>query len=389
MSTLTAPPSEFTVESFDTSITDVHQLFGGTKLASSGPARYGKPKWDAWVLEAERLIERVVEGTLPVYALTEAMSSDVFPALFADSLDRQLYGAYTAAPTTWQNYCRRAEVNDFRPVKRFATTGVRNLLQEVKPGAPAPERGQQEKEYSYSVRRLEAGFGVMFETYINDDLGALKRLPADLAQSAIDTEEYEVTKLWAGASGLNPAFFTAGNDNVAENNAPLTRAAIQAGLTRLLKRKDERGNPIVVTAVELVVGPGLKLAAEQIMDATEYRVKDANGNETIIKGNGISGNFRLNTNFWLPSVAQTNADTTWALFASATQTARPAMELGFLRGYTAPALYEKVPDMRRIGGGEVPWSYDHGDQRKKVVHILGGSAVDERMVIGSNGSNTP
>ena len=60
---------------------------------------------------------------------------------------------------------------------------------------------------------------------------------------------------------------------------------------------------------------------------------------------------------------------------------------GFLRGYEQPALYERVPDMRRFGvGAEVAWSFDFGDNEKKVQHILGGTFVDPRMTLGSNGT---
>lgn len=382
-----------TVEAIDAQSVNVRSMFGGgltpVRLSTreAGTARYGPRQWDAMVLEAEQFVEQIIRGRRGVHQFTEAMSTDLFPALFGDSLDRQLYGAYTAAPATWRNYARRSMVNDFREVKRFATSGVRGLLKKVPERSEHERRTTAEVEYKYTAEKYEAGFGLSFEAMVNDDLDAFARLPMDLAQSARDSEEYFVTGLWAGASGLNAAFFVAGNNNILTGNPALTRQSLQNAITLLMKRTDERGNPIAVTAVELVVGPGLALTAQEIINATEYRSVDAAGNVTIITGNGVAANLRVSVDFWLPVMASTaNADTTWAVFANPDTSGRPALEIGFLRGYEEPALYEKIPDMRRIGGAEVPWSFNHSEQEKKVQHVFGGTFVDPRMVVGSNGS---
>lgn len=388
------------LEAVDQQAANVRTLFGGDRGLVKGAAMTAglshpkingnKAAWMGLMVEANKLVDQVKSGKRPIHAFTEAMSTDLFPLLFADALDRQMYAAYTAAPQHWRRVARRAMVNDFREVKRFAGTGIRGLLSPVKELAEHERRTADMAEFKYSVQKYEAGFGVSFEMMVNDDLDAFGRLPQDLAQSALDTEEWFTTSIYAGATGPNPDYYNTGNDNVIASNAPLTRQNLQAALTRLMKRTDERGNPIVVTAVELVVGPGLTMTANDILNATEYRMVDAGGNTTIISGNGIAANLTVTTNFFLGTITTTNADTSWYLFANPTASARPAIEVGFLRGYEQPALYERIPDMRRFGGGaEVAWSFDFGDNEKKVQHILGGTFVDPRMTLGSNGTGTP
>lgn len=388
------------LEAVDQEAANARQLFGGDRGLVKGAAMSAglrhpkingnKASWMGLMVEANKLVDQVKTGKRPIHAFTEAMSTDLFPLLFADSLDRQMYAAYTAAPQSWRRVARRALVNDFREVKRFAGTGIRGLLSPVKELAEHERRTADLAEYKYSVQKYEAGFGVSFEMMVNDDLDAFGRLPQDLAQSALDTEEWFVTQLYAGAAGPRTDFYNSGNDNVIASNAALTRTSLQAALTRLMKRTDERGNPIVVTAVELVVGPGLTMTANDIVNATEYRMTDGGGNTTIISGNGIAANLTVTTNFFLGTVTKTNADTSWYLFANPTASARPAVEVGFLRGYEQPALYERIPDMRRFGGGaEVAWSFDFGDNEKKVQHIMGGTFIDPRMTLGSNGTGTP
>ncbi|OPG13630.1 hypothetical protein [Microbispora sp. GKU 823] len=381
MSTLFTP----SIERIDAQTATINSMFGGERKVSA-PRR--GPKWEAAVLEAERFVTDIRYGRRPLSHFQEAMSTSDFPLLFADSLDRQLYGAYQATIPTWRNYARAATVNDFRPVKRFATSGVRGLLKKVGELAEHERRSQTEAEYEYKVDKYEAGFALSWEAMINDDLNAFMRLPQDLADSAVDSEEEFVTRLFVDANGPHASVYTGGNNNTLPGNPPLTRDALQMAITKLMKRKDANGNPIVVKGVRLVVGTGLALTAQEIIDTTEYRVVEGNGNVRIVKGNGVAANLGIDVNYWIDSVATSaNADTSWWVFADPNG-ARPALEFGRLRGYEAPALYEKIPDMRRIGGGEEPVSFDTEAQEKKIKHVYGGAVVDPQMSVASNGSGS-
>jgi Mu-like prophage major head subunit gpT len=377
---------EKSVERINAEAASLHAMFGGQRKVAG--SRAGDPTWNHRVLEAERFMWDIRHGRRPISHFAEAMSTSDFPLLFADSLDRQLYGAYMATIPTWTNYARAATVNDFRPVKRFATSGVRGLLKKVGELDEHERRSQTETEYSYAVDKYEAGFGLSWEAMINDDLGAFVRLPQDLADSVRDSEEEFVTRLICDASGPHATNYTSGNANLLNGNPVLTRDNLQAAITKLMKRKDDKGNPIVVKAVRLVVGTGLALVAQEIIDTVEYRVVDGNGNIRIIKGNGVAANLGVDINYWIDSVATTaNADTSWWVFADPAGS-RPALEFGRLRGFEAPALYEKVPDMRRMGGGEEPFSFDTESQEKKVKHVYGGTFVDAKMTMASNGSGS-
>lgn len=386
-----------TVERIDAAQADITSKFSLGTLTSVGAGTrkrgidvFGRGEWDAQVLEAERFVSDIIRGRRGTHQFAEAMSTDLFPMLFADSLDRQLYGAYEAAPLSWNKYARRGVVNDFRKVKRFASTGMRGRLKKVEELAEHERRQTKELEYEYSVDKFEAGFGLSFEMMVNDDLGMFERLATDLAQSARDSEELFVTELYVDANGPRADVYNNGNDNLIEDNAPLTRDALQGAMTRLLARKDDNNMPIIVKAVKLVVGTGLLLKAQEIINATEYRIVDpVTKNITIISGNGVAANLEVIPNYFLGAVDESHSDTSWYLFADAQSTARPALEIGFLRGYEAPALYEKIPDMRRIGGGaEMPWSYEHGSAEKKVQHVFGGTPVDPRMTLASKGDGS-
>ncbi|WP_433329985.1 hypothetical protein [Spirillospora sp. CA-294931] len=372
------------VERFDAESASIHNLFGGQRRVA--PGRGGDSLWEHKLLEAQRFMWDIRHNRRPINHFAEAMGTSDFPLLFADSLDRQLYGAYEATQPTWMNYARAATVNDFREVKRFATSGIRGRLEKVGELSEFKRRGQTEKQYEYRVDRYEAGFAQSWESMVNDDLGAFLRLPQDLADSARDSEEAFVTELYCDTNGPHAVHYSSGNGNLLSGNPPLSRDALQAAITQLMKRKDERNNPIVVKGVRLVVGTGLALVAQEIINTTEYRVVDGNGNVRIIKGNGVAANLGVDVNYWIDAVATgANADTSWWVFADPNGT-RPALEFGRLRGYEAPALFEKIPDARRLGGGEEPFSFDTASAEKKIRHVMGGTFVDEKMTVASNGT---
>ncbi len=382
----------FTAEStaIDPTPAALATFFGGMATTNQHP-HYNTPRWHANLLEAERFMEAIRTGRQPIHRFSEAMSTSDFPLYFADSLNRQLYGAYEASMPTWSNYARSSVVNDFRKAKRFASTGIRGLLKTVPELDEHERRAPDELEYEIGVEVYAAGFAMSWQQMVNDDLGMFLRLPTDLSQSAIDTEEYVVTTMFADANGPHNTgttpFYSNDHVNILPGNPPLDRESLQAAITLLNQRKDERGNPITIKGVELVVGPALQLQAEQIVNAREYRAVGANGDVTIISGNGIAGNFRVNVNKYIPSVVTdpARAATSWWIFANPGNT-RPALEVAKLRGFEQPGLYEKVPDMRRIGGGEVPWSFNHNSAEKKVQHVFGAAQVDYRMTVASDGS---
>lgn len=93
---------------------------------------------------------------------------------------------------------------------------------------------------------------------------------------------------------------------------------------------------------------------------------------------------------YIPHVAGENGSTMWSLFTSP-QTGRPALDLGFLRGYEEPSLYERAPNARRIGGGgDVNESFEDDSVAWRIRHVLGGTQLTstggQKATVASNGS---
>lgn len=346
------------------------------------------------LVEAAQFVYRIERGKEPLWKLREAMSTSDFPILFADILDRQMLGHYEETKPTWQTYCRRSVVPDFRPVKRFAVDGAEGALPEVEQGEEYPEAPLSESKDEFSVRKYGRRIDLFWEAMVNDDLDAFRRNPERLARAARRSEAKFATELFVGPKGPHGSLYQSGYKNIVPENPPLSIESLQEAFTLLSKQVDEDGEPIVIDMVTLVVPPALQVTAENIINAIQIDINTEGGTEKqrLRAVNWMKNKIQLQVEPYIPHVAtKENGDTSWFLFSSPT-TGRPALELGFLRGYEQPSLYERAPNARRVGGGDVQESFEDDSVAWRIRHVLGGTRLvntgGAKATVASNGSGS-
>ena len=365
------------------------ESFGvGIKSAKKG-SNYPKR-----LAEAAKLISDVYSGRKPSSRFMEAMTTDDFPFLFGDVLDRQLLANYLEYPSTFRNYCKIGTVGDFRTVKRFVTSGSEGVLSIVNEQAEYPETAIAEAKYSYAVKKYGRRIPFSWETMINDDLDALKDMPARLGRAARRTEQKFATNLYCGTTGPDGTFYSSGNSNKVTSNPVLSTSALQTAMTILAAQTDSDSEPIFIDAIHLVVPPALEITALNIMNALEIRLETSGGGISAQKldaVNWMKNRVKLSVDPYIPIVASSsNGNTSWFLFADPSN-GRPALEVGFLRGHTTPEIFIKAPNAQAVGGGGVnPMNgdFDTDSIQYKVRHILGGVTLDPKMSVASNGSGS-
>ena len=128
-----------------------------------------------------------------------------------------------------------------------------------------------------------------------------------------------------------------------------------------------------------------------ILNALQLELNTAGGttDSKLIAVNWMKQRVRLSVNHYIPVVATTNGDTSWFLFASPS-VGRPALEMSFLRGYEQPGLYQKAPNTMRVGGAVDPilGDFDTNEIRYKGMHILGGTRMESKATVASNGTGS-
>jgi hypothetical protein len=386
------------------------RLFGG----AAGRVRVrNTPQYLARLAEAAVYTARVMEGEIPLSQLfarlQEAHSTSDFPQLFGDVLQRQLLGTYQATTPVWSAIARRSTVPDFRTVKRFAVDGGEGVLAAVAEGATYPAATIADSQYTYNVAKYGRTIPFTWEAMVNDDLQALRDIPARFARAAQRSESKFCTQLYADANGPHASLYTSGNTNIinttngaAVTNPPLSIAGLQDAMTVLGKMRDTDGEPIDCSVSVLVVPPALRIVAKNILNATELRVNTAGGylgalansegyHQELMTGNWMKGEVLLVVDPYLPIVTTTGTrgDTSWYLFASPS-VGRPALEMGFLRGHEAPELFMQMPTAQRIGGGSnaMDGSFDTDALAYKVRHCFGGVILDGKATVASNGTGS-
>lgn len=378
------------IESLQTADASVARLFRG----EGHRVRESQNSSEDLVMAAE-LLERAERSRRAMSALVEAMSTSDFPLLMADIMDRELLGYYSEVPTTWTSYVRQSTVRDFRTAKRYAVDGAEGALDEVKELSEYPEGALQEEFDVFSVGKFGRRLALSWEAEINDDFDAFRRNPERLARAARRTEARFAAALWLDEKGPHAELYKAAFENIITiegKQPPLSIEALQAAFTLLSKMKDEDGEPILMEAVTLVVPPALEVTARNILNAIQIEMTSQGGtdDQKLIAQNWMKNRLTLEVEPYIPYISsKENGDTTWALFPNP-NSGRSALELGKLRGYEEPSLYEKAPNARRVGGGDVNESFENDSMEWRVRHVLGGTRMvktgGQKGTVASNGS---
>lgn len=382
-----------TIDSIRAEEASVQRLFGGEGTSVRARSRHEDPAYMARLAEAATFIAEVFDGRRRVHHLQEAMSTSDFPQLFGDILDRQVLANYQETPSTWQNYCKRATVRDFRTVKRFRVDGGSAVLSQVDQLTPYPSAALTDDEYTYAVGKYGRRMGFSWESFINDDLQSLQDIPERLGRAARRSEEKFATQLYVDANGPHASLYTVGNANIVTGNPVLSVAGLQTAFQVLGAMLDNDGEPIAIDAVELVVPPALEVTAQNILNATELWVTTNGGatNQELHTVNWMRSKLRLSVNPYIPIVASVaDGNTSWYLFANP-NSGRPALEMGFLRGHETPELFMKSPNAQRIGGGTadvMDGDFDLDGVDYKIRHVFGGGRIDPKMTVASEGDGS-
>jgi hypothetical protein len=253
-----------------------------------------------------------------------------------------------------------------------------------------------ESKDEFKVKKVGRRIDLSWEAMVNDDLDAFRRNPERLALAGRRSEAKFVTELYIDANGPHASLYTAGHKNKVASNPVLTTEALQKAFTLLSEMSDQDNEPIWTEMVTLVVPPALKVTAQNILHALQIRVKNEGGAEKqeLIAENWMKNEVQLLIDPYIPRVASSaNGTTSWFLFSSPT-TGRPALDFGRLRGHETPAIYERLPNARSVGGGggTVQESFEDDSHAWRIRHVFGGTQLNStggyKATVASNGSGS-
>lgn len=357
-------------------------------------AQNNDPRYLKRLLDAKRLWNEYKQSGAGRRAIIResAMRGD-YPLLFADNLAREMRSRYSEFPAPWRDVCEVAGLPDFRAKKIFPRGTLDQTWTLIPDGGPQPGQTKtlpDQTPVTYSVSAYGIHTAINFQTIINDELGAFSNIARDMAIGARRTELKLFTQSHWGASG--PTGLTALTSNPA-----LDVAGFAAAWAQIRKSVDANGEPIMIDAPVLEVGPDLEVTARQIIKAVALTIHD---DQTAVSSTGTFNTENwINTmisqiivNPYIPIVASSaNADTSWCLLPNSSSGAA-AIEVGYINGYEQPALLQKASDTIVAGGGDIPVNrfggFNTNDVEFKGIHMVGFALRDASIGFMSNGTGS-
>lgn len=188
-----------------------------------------------------------------------------FPAILGDTVGRELRRSYAAVPAPIRQLARQTTAKDFRPKSSIALTS-----------GPKLERVPEAAEYkygtfvtggeSYKIDTFGKIFAATRQALINDDLGALRDIPAKLGAAARAFEAEFLVGMVEGNPKMadGKSVFDAAHGNVA-SAANISTASLSAARLALRRQKGLAGEIIDAAPRFLLVPPELETVAEQTL----------------------------------------------------------------------------------------------------------------------------
>lgn len=338
-------------------------------------------------------VVRGIEANYPgIFRLTEAHTTSDFPLLTGDVLDRMMLARYRAFPSPFRSFAKVVNnLRDFRTVRRIAVNGAEGRWGQQEQEEDLTYTTMSEAGYTYAPLKYSQGIKISFEALMNDDLDAFATAPDRLGRGGARTVAHFATSLYVGTSGPNSSLYT-GGVNQLTSNPVLNITNLGTAMTLLMQQTDANGEPIMIESAILVVPPALWVTANNIMNQLTVDLTNTGGasGQVVTTNNWLVGNLQVVVDPYIPIVASSsNGNTSWFLFANPS-VGRPALEVGFLTGFGEPALYQKMSNTVRVGGGvdQMAGDFSTMSQEYKGVIAFGGTRLDSKATVASNGSGS-
>jgi len=313
--------------------------------------------------------------------LTEVIAPGDFPTLFGFLIQRDMLAKYQAVPSEWRRFVPDGTVPNFNTHRKPKVYGQDEELPIVLPGAPYTEVPSGTSGYDRHVDKYGRKFSILWESIINDALGAFSDLPARFSTAVQRTQAKNATRLYAAAGGPSATLFGApivdvdGTNVTNQGVLPLT--VTNLALTRALMKKqtDPNGELINVMPRYLVVPDSLEDAAWSILTSTLVQQAAAALPVPTVNVAPHWG-LQLIVDPYLEAIDLTGtADSTWYLFAEGIG-GTPACQMDFLAGNVGPDIRIKSSGS---SANPLDGDFDTDSIQYRVRDVHGGAQLDPRF----------
>ncbi|GCE51076.1 Mu-like prophage major head subunit gpT [Thermosporothrix hazakensis] len=300
-----------------------------------------------------------VSESAPLARLTEADTTTAsFAYLLGSSMNKRLLKDYQAWPADWMQFVSIVPIKDFKQQSRVRM-GHFNSLPIVPENTAYSAVSLSDSAAVYVPQKRGNLVSISRETILNDDLQALRQIPARLATAAA----YTLAEFVYSFLSSNPTIydgsplFNTGNPHHNASDKALSAEALQSGVSAMRVQTNTAGKRIGLRPRFLVVPPELEWQA-MILTRSAQLPGSANNDVNPMQG------------YVTPIIsAQLSNPAQWFLVADPRMI--DTIEIGFIGGQVNPALF--IQDQPTSG-----LNFTQDMLTYKIRHEYGGAVVDYR-----------
>jgi hypothetical protein len=171
-------------------------------------------------------------------------STGDFPLILSSTANKALLNSFALAPATWERWCLRGSLSDFKSTPRVGMSES-GVLASVPAGAEYPQYTITEKAENIQLANYGKIFAVTRQAIVNDDLSAFNRIPAQHARAWARTINQAAVKIILANAALSDGvtlYYATTHNNKSTITAATTvdtAAAVLRALVVLLRQQTD------------------------------------------------------------------------------------------------------------------------------------------------------
>lgn len=201
-----------------------------------------------------------------------------FPGILSNVANKSMAQAYQDVPTTYQYWTAKGSNSDFKDATRYRI-GEADELVEIGEGGEFKESTLKEASAKTAVATYGRSFSLTRKAIINDDMGALKSIPAIYGAAARRTVNKLVYKMLMDNPTIEGKRLFSADHNNLHASTELTVAGLGALKAAMAKQTNIGGKAkLNIQPAFLIVPVELEVAAAQLINST---VDPSKNNATV------------------------------------------------------------------------------------------------------------
>ncbi len=277
--------------------------------------------------------------------LKAAHSTISLPGILSNIANKFFIDAFNHVESTWREVSAVGSVNDFKQTTRLSLTSDMEY-KKVNPGGQIEHGELGEETYLNQADTYARLYSIDRTTLINDDLGALTTMMAQLGKGAADAFNLA---FWTEFMN-NSSFFSSGNKNLTATSNPLSIDELSAMELLFFDQVKPNDTPYGAQAEILLVSNANWILAQQLVRTTTIELDGSAAATKIPDSNPHAGRFTPVRSSFLSNIAIPGFSTTASYLLS-----RPSpgglsvIESVFLNGQETPTIETGDVDFSQLG----------------------------------------